>query len=295
VTQETGYTNRVLSANAPTSLPGYYHEHDLQHPVYSQAVDLTDEDALSRYKEFFPSSIPTYQPRPDHPTADGTPEAFVRSSHELYHDEWTPRGSAELTTETEEMGSSPVYESDAEFSSDGHGLPSPQSPSHRIRTERPQTSQSQDESFESPTRQDTANTAVSQPTSGDTVVEMQEHQQTTTVRQGRPASLQCAVIQGSRPESRMHSSMILQPASPVRLRRHSDTPLDSKKGRFMFPSRRLRASADGHQGAHEWRQSRGEIEKRTHRIPESSAPVIHPYVSCFLSFTGLLLTIYQSS
>ena len=268
MTREAGYTTRILTANAPTpTLSEYYHEHDLRHPAYHQG--LTYEYAISRYKQFLPPSGPTYQPGPDHPSP---PEAFMRSSHEIYHDEWIPRGSADLTSEGEEVENSLVYESDLdEPSSEGHGLPSSRSPS-RLRRER--QNQSQDDT---PERQDTSNTAVSQPISGDTVVETQEHQQTTAV--GRPTSLGgAAFIQGPHPRSRMDNPIILQSPSPVRLRRHSDTSF--KNGRFVFPSGRLHASED-------ISERRPTCEKRTHRLVESSSPVIHPYVRCFFFLSSV--------
>ena len=254
MTREAGYTTRILTANAPTpTLPECYHEHDLQQRAYPQG--LTYEYAFSRYKQFLPPSSPTYQPGPDQPRPTGRPEAFVRSSQEMYHDEWIPRGSADLTTEDDEVENSPVYESDPDgLSSEGHGLPSPRSPSHR------QQDQSQSGS---PERQGTSNTVVSQPISGGTVVETEEHQQTTAV--SRPTSLGDAIfIQVPRPKSRT--------------RRHSDTPF--KNGGFVFPSGRLHASEDSHYSVPERIQT---SEKRTHRLPESSSPVIHPYVRYFLS------------
>jgi hypothetical protein len=120
VTHEAGYTTRMLSAmhllrhcqNTITNTIS-----SIQH--IPKNTILHTNTRCQDINNSLPLQVLHINLGRNHPTADGRPEAFVRSSHEMYHDEWMPRGSAELTTEAEEVENSPVYESDLdELSSD---------------------------------------------------------------------------------------------------------------------------------------------------------------------------------
>ena len=262
--QDAGYATKVVSPMQSIKAPEYHHERDPQYHEYSREHGLPSECARFGSRQFFSPSSPTYHLGQDYPLTDGMTGAFVRSSHEIY-DGWTPRGSAELSTDAEEMETSPVYESGVDELSSGW-MPSPRSPSDLTQTER---RENQPQDYFS-LRQDTTNTVVSQPISGDTVVAPRR-----SIAVGPPTSLEGVVVS----RSTTNRPVVLPSPSPVCSRRHSS---DTPSGRVVkFPSRSLRTSEESYQRGHERRPSRGEIQKRTRRARESSGPVIHPYVSYF--------------
>ena len=262
MTQEAGYTTKMPSprhsVKAPTStLPEYHHEHEFRDPAYPQEFDSSYEYSMSGPKH--PSS-PAYYPEPDYPPAVDGMGGFMRPSHEISYHEWTRRGSVEFSSEVEEMESSPQYEYDVDgLSTEGMQSESRSRPEHTERQESP--------CFGPPERHDSANTAVSQPISGDTTVETQAHERLADLNS--PKSLQDAVAIPGCPGSQEDTSVILQSPSPARLRRYSDTQFSS------------RIFGDGIQ---QRRPNPEDAEKRSYRTREYSGPVIHPYVCYFRHF-----------